>query len=554
VNKHDFYKEIMSQYTFDEEKILKNAKRASSASFLARNSKWLPLVSAACLLITAVAVILPMALNDDGGFVTPPPVSHTASAEDRMLYMADIIRAGGITNEKKEIYLSFEEAMTPDELNAVLSDVASEDGSLELLALWNGGFVDAAQAGNTFYNGAKISAFDNLYFELYARAEFSAVEFKSDMVNDSNFQPIVNTPDPVNLPYPTDPIDPIDPVDPIDDPVDPIDDPVDPIDDPVDPIDDPVDPIDDPVDPIDDPVDPIDDPADPIQEFIELNIEGAQSVNFITENRFVVLTGSQIQLYEVTKNADNKHGIKAVTGYVAANPAIVYTDARTGTLLILGGDAFGQRTELFIAEGESGELKQLNVFGTGDIISAIYRNGEIVVGTANAIYVASRNGGYYFSVAEETEMDSLTVLGFTNGGFMYARNHFSETRIYRFNTANFISEEVDAGLWGISGEYSFVRSPNAGNFAVITNEGTYIWNASLSALSDLVPDASSVRFHRYSGNFITDGKGNWYQIQGTQLIPTTEREADELSPKQEFSSSYKILEITSSTVKIDIVQ
>ena len=512
MNKHDFYKEIMSQYTFDEEKILKNAKRASSASFLARNSKWLPLVSAACLLITAVAVILPMALNDDGGFVTPPPVSHTASAEDRMLYMADIIRAGGITNEKKEIYLSFEEAMTPDELNAVLSDVASEDGSLELLALWNGGFVDAAQAGNTFYNGAKISAFDNLYFELYARAEFSAVEFKSDMVNDSNFQPIVNTPDPVNLPYPTDPIDPIDPVD------------------------------------------PIDDPADPIQEFIELNIEGAQSVNFITENRFVVLTGSQIQLYEVTKNADNKHGIKAVTGYVAANPAIVYTDARTGTLLILGGDAFGQRTELFIAEGESGELKQLNVFGTGDIISAIYRNGEIVVGTANAIYVASRNGGYYFSVAEETEMDSLTVLGFTNGGFMYARNHFSETRIYRFNTANFISEEVDAGLWGISGEYSFVRSPNAGNFAVITNEGTYIWNASLSALSDLVPDASSVRFHRYSGNFITDGKGNWYQIQGTQLIPTTEREADELSPKQEFSSSYKILEITSSTVKIDIVQ
>ena len=541
MNKHDFYKEIMSQYTFDEEKILKNAKRASSASFLARNSKWLPLVSAACLLITAVAVIFPMVLNDDGGLIPPSPTSHTASAEDRILYMENLLMAGGITNEKKEIYLSFEEAMTSDELSAVLSEVASEEGSIELLALWNGGFVDAAQAGAGFYNGARIIAFDNLYFELDARAEFAAVEFKSDLVNDRNFQPIVNTPEPVHIPNPTDPDDPLD-------------DPTDPLDDPTDPLDDPTDPLDDPVDPIDEPVDPIDEPVDPVQEFIELNIDGAQSVNFITENRFTVLTGSQIQLYEITKGADNRQGIKAVAGYVAANPAIIYTDARTGTLLILGGDAFGLRTELFIADGENGELKPLDTSGMSDILSAIYRNGEIVVGTNSAIYVAYKNGGYLFSKAEEASMDTIVVLGFTNGGFMYARSYPNNTRIYRFNTANFISEEVDTSLWNVSGEISFIRSPNAGNFAMITSKGAFIWNASLGVLSDHILDTSTIRFHRHSGNFINDGKGNWYQLQGTQLIPTTEAEANELAPKPEFSTGYKVLEITASTVKIDIVK
>jgi hypothetical protein len=446
--------------------------------------------------------------------------------------------------------------MTLEELNSALGYIASENNNIQVITLWSGDVAfeaQAVQASEMFFNGARVLASGGLYSELENLPVFFTIEIGSDLVNDSNFTPItiqhgeefIATP-PVtdaDLTEPADPIEPVIPAEP--DPT--IDGDVNlPAASGEEPMQK-------------NPEEPIVIPSDD-DGLLELDINNATSVNFINGNRFVITTPSQVLLYEIVTGADGNHTLTAISGFVAVNPQIIYIDNQTGSLLITGGDAFGRMTNLFLAEGGSGELRQLEtavITQNGEEIrTALYKNGEIILRTRNdsvsAIYTASRNGGFALNKVEEST-GTLVILGFATDGFKYARINDGITRTFRYNTIGFNGEEIDLGFAALEGELRFMRSNDGSNFAVITDNGTFVWNASLGTLTDSAIYTTSVRFHRHSANLISDEWGNWYAVEGRELVYMTEDEVNIFVRKPVFSASYRLFEIAPATVRIEVI-
>jgi len=481
LNKHDFYKEILSQYTFDEEKIRRNAKRASSASFFTRNSKWLPLATAAAVFLIVF-------------------VGHT---------MTDIGRGSIIDN-----------------------DAHGETRS--------GNFIPMSSTTEPVEPVSPPQTDTPPVPEPPVEVIAPTVAQPTD--NPPQQQPPVVIGEPVIDDTPDDGNDGIDTVD--------ADDPEDsPAENPDDHDTDP------PLPPDDEIIEP-----DQPQTTLEITVDNGISADFINQNGLIILTRNQVLLYEIT-TADGADTHEIAQSFDTHNPKITFSDMDTGTLLIIGSDAFGRQTDLFIADGTNSELRRLDTSnvtqGLTDISYAVYNNGEIILMAQSAetyaIYVAQREGsGWFFDkVAEST--DSLIVLGCTDDGFIYAQEaDDSETKIFMYNTAGFSAEEIDIGI-PVEPGFRFERSPDARNFAVITDDGAYIWIEGLYLLTDYSVNAADVKFHRYSGNIFNDGMGKWYTIHGTQIVSTTESEADALTKKPEFSSAYRLSDITPALVRIEIV-
>lgn len=583
MNKHDFYKELMSQYTFDQEKIRRNAKRASSASFLARNSKWLPLASAAAVFL--IVLVGSVVLNgrqgsfiggEDGDRSRGLPSAFISDQErfDAMTHMEELIISGNFEPVKANMYISFVKPLTYREAETALNLAASDTGAVEIVSFFSDGWVSAetAQSSGAFYTAVKVFAAKDLYIIIGNRAEFSAVEF-DDLMNDENFQPIstTRTPDITELPVVTIPFvddqTPPDSGNPSENPPVTGDTPNDVMNPPSTdntPVITQPGTSDSPTQTtpplVADPPNPPDEPAEPSEPptMLEIAVSSAVSADFITENRLTVLTRNQVLLYEITRSG-NRITSEIAQSFDTHNPKVTYTDMETGTLLIIGSDAFGRQTDFFIADGISGELRRLDTSnvtsGQTDISYAIYNNGEIILkaqsATTHAIYAAKRDGSSWFFERLEESEDRLIILGRTGGGFLYAQvSDNGETAIRRYNTARFNSEETDLGI--TLNNPRFERSPDAGNFAIITNDGMYIWNAAQSALIEFNAGFEHIRFHRYSGSVITDGAGRWFMLSGTDIVSTTEAAADTFAGKPSYSSAYNLREIAPMQVRIDV--
>jgi hypothetical protein len=508
MNKHDFYKEIMSQYTFDESKIRRNAKRASSASFFTRNSKWMPLTSAAAVFMIMTVVIFGFVLNSN----TPPQLDEQERINNDLLIEA-LILSGEFSPEQIESYRE----MTNDELRSFIEQADIESSTV--------------QEDIESPSGSIVAP---------------SIDIPVDIVI------VIDPDDPNDLTQPIDSTPVIDPVLNNDD-TDVITQPVTEDDNPIED-DKPV--TENPETPV------IDEPVVPEQieeRFIDMDMSSVASINFINGNRFVLTTGSQILLYEIMRENDGRHLITAIEGFVAVTPQIAYACRTTGTLLITGGDAFGNVTNLYIAESENGWLRQLDtseiVQKGEEIRSALFKNGEIVMRArgahGNTIYTASRNGGFLLRRAAESE-DSFVILGFTTGGFKYAHITDGTTLTYKYNTAGFSTEEIDLGFAELSGELRFVRSNDGSNFAVITDDGVYIWNASLGVLTEEAIYTSAIRFHRHSSNIFSDDMGYWYVLNGTEINSITEGEASSVT-KPRFSNTFRLFEITPTSVRFEVV-
>jgi hypothetical protein len=569
MNKHDFYKELMSQYTFDEEKIRRNAKRASSASFLMRNSKWMPLATAAAVFM--MVFVGNMAINNsrnignNNQFHVAPSQTSFVSENERIndaTNTEDLITAGNFDNANATMYISFAKPLTYSELEENLPS------SVDIIALWSGGFVNAenAQAPDDFFTGAKVSATKDLFPDLRTREAFSFVEL-DNIVNDSNFQPI-NT---VQRPIETTEND-TDIINPDNTTAETPDNNEINLQPPVVTTNIPQNDgtqneqtpnTETPV--TDEPVTPPSVPDEPVipdgpQTMLEIAVNNGISVDFITENKFILLTRTQVLLYEIS--TINERAVEQVAqSFDTHNPQITFMDKTSGTLLIIGSDAFGRKTDLFIADGISGELRRLDTSnvtqGQTEIGYAVYNysNGEIILKAQNAsmnMLFAARNEGFgwFFDKLEESE-NELTILASTDNGFIYAQSSNNGTKIFRFNTIRLTAEEVNIGIEGrITG---FERSPGAKNFAVIAEGNTaYIWLASSGTLATNSIEASQIRFHRYSSTIFNDGQGRWYTVQGTQITAISASEAD-TAKKPEFSATYKLLDISPALVRIDII-
>ena len=557
MDKHDFYKEIMSRYAIDEEKIRRNAKRAPSRSFVSRNAKWLPLTTAAAVFAAVYGgYIFFSSDSGDGGIIAPAHISYEERVKDMILH-EKLITGGYIgESEVRNMYVSFTESLTYKEFDSVLSLAVSDTGGVRIIALWNGRFTDAETAKKSspeaFYDGAKIEAPDELYLKLKECPKFAAIDIEGK-VNDENFEPIATAPQPAQTTVPVvivtqPPVAATSVSDISGSPAVTTSEvsastswnaelTITPDETTENVTDDPV-------------------------EIVMLNItvDNAVSVEFISENKFILLTRNQVLLYEIINN-DGKRSYEISSSFEAANPKITYTDFSTGSLIILGGDAYGRQTNLFLADAASGELIKLDTavitqnFSV-DISYAFYSGGGIILkaqnANYNAIYAAKKSDGYYFERLEESS-DKLIILNYTGGGFMYARvsddAESGGTRIYKYNLSSYSTEEIDLGL---SGELSFERSPDVKKFAVISNGVSYIWSTEQNALIEGRAASSPIKFHQYSGDVFTDGE-SWYLLVGDGMLEITDREADQTAQKPYFSSDYRLYDISPSAVKIEVI-
>ena len=118
MNTNDFYKELMSEYSFDYEKIRKAAMGKSVQAKKSRlKTVWLSVAgAAAAVAITFSSVAL---LNSGSPVVVSPTTS--ISAEDRFRMAMEAYSKAEENTEEVFLYVTFRNTVTPEEMQSILA-------------------------------------------------------------------------------------------------------------------------------------------------------------------------------------------------------------------------------------------------------------------------------------------------------------------------------------------------------------------------------------------------------------------------------------------------
>ena len=152
MNKHDFYKELMSEYAFDKDKILSNAKKGKYAG-----RKPLPLyigmTAAAAALVVAVGTAA-FSLANPGGAVYNG--GNLAALDEKQRIDKAKTEADQNANsvELYDVMVSFNGALSPSEVQNVLTAYSDSSIPVKLLFLADGSkAVGGEQVGEVFESG-----------------------------------------------------------------------------------------------------------------------------------------------------------------------------------------------------------------------------------------------------------------------------------------------------------------------------------------------------------------------------------------------------------------
>ena len=209
MNKNEFYKELMTRYALDEEKIrlnaLKQAKKPAWQRFAA--DYWKPaLGTAAAIAVTAAAV------GYTSSFPTEPPAvipEDTALSASQRLWEAEqnYYNLQAAAAALSDIYVTFSEPISYGELAVALSTVA-DTGEVVVDALYTEDQAvlreealreyEAAHDRDKIVIGAKISAPSALYRDIQDLSQVYLAELGSAEINDDTFVPLpIEDPDPL---------------------------------------------------------------------------------------------------------------------------------------------------------------------------------------------------------------------------------------------------------------------------------------------------------------------------------------------------------------------
>lgn len=208
MNKNEFYKELMTRYALDEEKIrmnaLKQAKKPAWQRFAA--DYWKPaLGTAAAIAVTAAAVGYTASLSSGPPAVVPNDTALSASqrlreAEENYY---NLQAAAALS----DIYVTFSEPVSFGEIAVAFSTVA-DTGEIIIDALYTEDQAvlreealreyESAHDRDKTVIGAKISAPSALYRDIQDLSQVYLAELGSEEINDDTFVPLpVEDPDPL---------------------------------------------------------------------------------------------------------------------------------------------------------------------------------------------------------------------------------------------------------------------------------------------------------------------------------------------------------------------
>lgn len=133
MNRNEFYKQLMSEYSFDADKIKSNAKKGKFA-----RQKSIPMfvgmTAAAAAIVVAVGTTLFTALGNNDGVTLIESGSSMLSATERLQRALDEIEKNAASSELRDVLVTFTEPLSPAQAQAVLT--AYSDGSIPIRRLY----------------------------------------------------------------------------------------------------------------------------------------------------------------------------------------------------------------------------------------------------------------------------------------------------------------------------------------------------------------------------------------------------------------------------------
>lgn len=146
MNKKEFYKQLMSEYSFDADKIRENAKRGKSARQKLQPI-YIGMSAAAAVCVVTVGTIAAVNLSRPGGVSLTDSGLTQLSASDRLSHALEQLEAERGSSESRDFLVTFSSPLSPAQAQSVLT--ACTDGSIPVKQLY-------------FADGTRISGGDNV--------------------------------------------------------------------------------------------------------------------------------------------------------------------------------------------------------------------------------------------------------------------------------------------------------------------------------------------------------------------------------------------------------
>lgn len=549
MDKREFYKELMQQYTFDEEKIRRNAKRNASG-FGSLSAKWLPVGTAAAVFVSVFGGYMLMSQFSGNNPVPESVVSdaNTFSASDRLREMEKntfLIGSNAFPNETATWYATFASKMTYPELIRRLEAEVSDTGIVQVEKLYlDDGFVDAGDYLNNHevtFTAAKLRAPTDLYDQL--RAVFLMVEDNSGLTDD-NFSPLESDEVFATQPEVTTAL----PVETTPEETTTLGQSTPEKTESTTAPEQTTAP-----ESVTEETLPADETGVPGQTLmLNIPVSNVTDVQFVSENLFVALSKSTVSFYRIDK-AEDGHTYTLVSSYECNNPRLWSVCADTGNTIIMASDSAGQRTSLFVASGATGALEQITFpenAQVAKIVNAFTSGGKLLVLTQSSDFTSTiwvSDSGGPRKLEDYSSDKFITILTFDAVSFIFAVRDTEGTKLYDYYYAEGYVEEMSIGL---SGQLMFARSPGHTNFAVISGEEAYIFSYATAQLSEVMA-TDYIKFSDYNDAVFTDGT-DWYRLDGLELENISTTEATALSVKPRFSTTYSLFEVSAEMIRIEV--
>lgn len=188
MNKNEFYKQLMSEYAFDAEKIRENAKRGKKRQKL--QPMYIGMSAAAAVSVVTVGTIAAVNLGKNEGVSLTNTGLTTLSASDRLSHALEQLEQERTSAESKNFLVTFSAPMTPAEAQTVLTS----EGTIPVKQLY---FADGTrmtgsdEIGKVFTQGTRS---DITGAAVYCSGETAAVlqsspeVFLVEILEESDFE------------------------------------------------------------------------------------------------------------------------------------------------------------------------------------------------------------------------------------------------------------------------------------------------------------------------------------------------------------------------------
>ncbi len=173
MNKNEFYKQLMSEYTFDAEKIRENAKRGKK-SRQKLQPMYIGMSAAVAVCVVTVGTIAAVNLSRDGGVSLSGTGLTQLSASDRLSNaLAQLEKERG-SSESKDYLVTFSVPMTSAQTQAVLTQ--SGDINVKQLYFSDGTKASGSKEIENIFNGGS--------YEITGAAVYCSGSFAAQLQND----------------------------------------------------------------------------------------------------------------------------------------------------------------------------------------------------------------------------------------------------------------------------------------------------------------------------------------------------------------------------------